>query len=149
MAKVEVKNLQRLVRKLNDLEKLEAIKPALQAAALHVKGVIAVYPPSSEANTPGQKRWYERGYGPRWPGGGRKTSEILGKRWTIKARDGGLTQVVGNNASYAVYVQSKERQAWFHAKRGWKTDREVLASERDQIVKLLTDSVRKVLERKT
>jgi hypothetical protein len=149
MAKVEVRNLQRLMRKLNDLEKLEAIKPALQAAALHVKGVIAVYPPSSEANTPGQKRWYERGYGTRWPGGGRKTSEILGKRWTIKARDGGLTQVVGNNAKYAIYVQSKEHQMHKHGERGWKTDRDVLDSERDTIVKFLTDSVERVLERKT
>lgn len=149
MLRVEVKNLKRLVRKLNDLEQLEAIKPALQAAALHVKGKIAVYPPASEANTPGQKRWYERGYGPRWPGGGRKTSEILGKRWSIKGRDNGLTQIVGNNASYAVYVQSKAHQAWFHAKRNWKTDREVLDDESETIVKFLSDAVEKVLERKT
>jgi len=66
---------------------------------------------STEANTEQpDRRWYERGYGPRWrvkSGAvhGRKTSQMLGGagpsgRW-------GDERVVGNNVSYAPFVQDE------------------------------------------
>jgi hypothetical protein len=90
--------------------------------------------------------WYERGYGVRYiGGGGRPVSEDLINRWTIKARNRGRTVVIGNNASYAVFVHSEEKQAHFHGQRGWKTDKQVLEDERDFIVNKMRLSIRETL----
>jgi hypothetical protein len=58
-----------------------------------------------------------------------------------------LTQIIGNNASYAKYVQSAEDQARFHKRRGWKTDEQVLASEGDEVLKFIQHEVDKELAR--
>lgn len=96
-------------------------------------------------------RWYERGYGTRWYSRGklqgRRTSQTLGRRWTISERNQGFTQVVGNNASYGPFVHSHERQAWFHRRRGWKTDEQVIEEESDTIVEFVEAEIRKVLSR--
>src|SRR4030042_2565195 len=85
-----IKGLDKLLKKLDDLEGLKAAVRGMEAAALHVKGKIAEYPPASEANAPKTSgSWYERGYGTRWPGGGKRTSETLGRKWTTASRDGG------------------------------------------------------------
>jgi len=151
MTSVKINGLEEITAKLKKLEDMKAIVPALRAGALHVKGKIATYPPSSEANTPNQRRWYERGYGSKWMRadgsiGGRKTSEMLGRKWTIGERNAGLTQVVGNNASYGPFVQDAESQAAFHGRRGWKTVQDVAASEADTVIEFIKKEVDKVLE---
>lgn len=152
---VEMQGLDEVLARINTLASLDAAKTALAAAALHVKGKIAQYPPSTEANAPGDypKRWYERGYGPRWarkrkPGvGGRRTSETLGRRWTVQARDDGLTQVVGNNVSYGPYVQGpEEEQAGFMAAIGWKSIDQVVEEESETVVGLIESEIDKALE---
>lgn len=148
-----IKGMNKLIRKLDTLGKLQGAKRGLKAGALHVKGKIAKYPPSTTANSPGNPtgRWYERGYGPRWLRkrkggvGGRKTSETLGRKWTTAERNAGLTHIIGNNASYAEYVQSEEKQAKFHGQRGWKTDEEVLREEGDQVLEFIQHEVEKEL----
>jgi hypothetical protein len=82
-----IRGMNKLLRKLNSLRELRGAKRGLRAGAVHIKGKIAIYPNSSEANTPGQRRWYERGWGAKWTRkdgsiGGRKSSETLGRRWT-------------------------------------------------------------------
>ena len=116
------------LNKLNSLAQLQALKPFVRAAGLHVKSKVAEYPPSSEANAPGPypAKWYERGYGPKWAlkGGGihgRKTSQTLGRRWSIEMRDAGLTAAIVNHVAYGPYVQDRTTQRWFHKARGWKT----------------------------
>ncbi|KKW13404.1 MAG: hypothetical protein UY48_C0001G0025 [Candidatus Gottesmanbacteria bacterium GW2011_GWB1_49_7] len=140
----------KLLRKLDSLEGMAIAVRALRAGALHVKGKIARYPPSSIANSPGQRRWYERGYGPRWRRrdnsiGGSKTSETLGRRWTIGERSSGFQQVIGNNVSYGPYVQSEEKQARFHRARGWLTDEKVIDQEEKTILKFIKDEIDKAL----
>lgn len=111
------------------------IKPAIQAAtkaiALEVQGTIAPYPESTIANSPSNPkgRWYQRGYGPKWMTKkgevhGRKTSQTLGRRWSVKQR--GIGAIVANLASYADVVHSQQKQARFHAARGWVTDKMAL-----------------------
>lgn len=148
---IQIKGLDELLKKLDSLQKLDAIKPALKAAAVHVKGKIAQYPPSSEANDPNRRKWYERGYGPKWrlvsgEVHGKRTSETLGRKWTTRSLNQGLTQVVGNNVSYGPFVQSAEKQAAFHRKRGWKTTEDVAAEEADTVNKFVKDEIDKVLE---
>lgn len=138
MGDIRIEGLDPLMERINSLISLKHLVAAMRAGALHVKGKIAIYPPSTQANSPTQDRWYQRGYGPRWKRkngsiGGSKTSETLGRRWTTEQRDGGLTQIVGNNVSYGVYVQGEE-QAGFHAERGWLTTDDVLDREMDTVI---------------
>ena len=149
MTSITINGLDELTAKLKKLEDLKAIAPALRAGALHVKGKIATYPPSSEANSPGQKRWYERGYGSKWTRadgsvGGKKTSEFLGRKWTIGERNAGLTQIVGKNTSYGIYVQG-EKQAAFHGRRGWKTTDQIADSETKPVIDLISRELDKLL----
>ena len=62
----EIKGLDKLLRKLKSVAELRGARRGMKAGALHIKGKIATYPPASIANSPAQKRWYERGYGPKW-----------------------------------------------------------------------------------
>ena len=145
---VRIEGLEPLLRKLDGIENLQKIRPAMMAGALHVKGKIAKYPPHSIANSPSNPtgRWYERGYGTR-TATGRKypTSETLGRKWTVANRDKGLTKVIGNNVSYGPYVQSAEDQAKIHGERGWKTDQQVADEEADTVIDSIKREVDKIL----
>lgn len=77
----------------------------------------------------------------------RRSSELLAKRWAqtvIGNQQAGFVEaVVGNNASYADFVQG-ERQADFHAGRGWETVDaavEKLDMEYDEILSKMIDDV--------
>ena len=59
-------------------------------------------------------------------------SEDLGKAWASENR--GLDAVVGNKASYAPWVQSKERQQPMHKNTGWVTDEDAIQAARDENV---------------
>ena len=146
-----IKGMDALVRKLKSIDGLQAAKRGIKSGALHIKGKIAKYPSASEANMPNSRRWYQRGYGPKWKlkdgtVHGRKTSETLSKRWTTEERNGGLTQVVGNNASYAIYVQGEE-QAAFHEKRGWNTAEDIVDREGSRVLTFVKNEVDKALEK--
>ena len=121
-----------------DIDTTRALRAATKGIAGQIEHEIKPYPPSSRANRPGGpgSRWYERGYGPRWRRvdgsiGGRRTSETLGRRWSISGW-GRIGAVLRNIASYAVYVHEQGKQAAIHHLRGWVTDeeavKEVLAS---------------------
>lgn len=61
---------------------------------------------------------------------------ILRKFWTsakpsFQRIGGGFLGTIGNPVAYAPFVQSAERQAWFHKARGWRTDAQAI----DEIVK--------------
>ena len=150
---IKIEGLDRLQGKLRNLEDLKGVKTAMRAAAVHVKGEIAKYPPASEANRPNEQgRWYERGYGPRWLGGGKKTSETLGRKWTVAERDQGLTQIVGNNVSYGPFVQDPDKQAAWHKKgykgrEGFKTTDQVASEENDTVNDFIKKEVDRVLRR--
>lgn len=151
MSTVQIKGLDQLLRKVDSIQGLRVAVRAMRASAVHVKGKIATYPASTIANSPGAypKRWYERGYGSRWARksggiGGRKTSETLGRRWTTAQRNGGLTQVVGNNVSYGEFVQSRKKQASAHKGR-WKTIQDVSEEEAETIVNFVKAEIDRAL----
>ena len=146
---VRIEGLEPILRKLDNLEDLKKIRPALKAGAVHVMGAIKPYPPESIANKPSNPtgRWYKRGYGTRTATGrGYPTSERLKAGWAVKSRDRGFTQVVGNDTSYGPFVQSAEKQAKIHKQRGWKTDQQVVEEEADTVLDFIKDEVDKILE---
>ena len=158
-SQITIKGLDKLQGKIDDITSLRAIQAGIKAGALHVKGKIAQYPPASDANVAGPypKRWYQRGYGPRWARksggvGGRKTSETLGRKWTISQSYSGISWTVGNNVSYGPFVQGakeegKKGQTAFHKTRGWKDTDQVAKEEGDQVLKFIQDEIHKVLNK--
>jgi len=128
----------------------------IQASAQNIKGTISPYPASSQANAPKSYpgRWYQRGYGPRWARkdgttGGRKTSETLNRRWSVKKGSGGFSAIIGNNASYSRYVHAEENQARFHSMRGWVTDEQAIERNRENIQNDLSVAIQNEIERLT
>lgn len=123
---IKVTGLAKLAVRLNAKSGLIA---GIKAAIMVAKGAIAVYPPATEANKPGRTDakgkplgYYVRGTGWYSPSGRvYANSETLGRKWTTSTKNGGYTGIVGNSASYAPYVQDRDKQAWFHGLRGWKT----------------------------
>lgn len=151
----KIRGLKRLQRKIRNLQQMERLDGEIKAAATHVMGEVKRYPPATEANMPRTEvigdsvrvlPWYERGYGVRYiGGGGRPVSEDLLHRWTVRSFDGGRKAVISNNASYAVFVHSEEKQARFHGRRGWKTDKRVLDENRDFIMDRVGVAIRREL----
>lgn len=162
---IEIKGIEKVRAKLGDLQNRTYMMGAMAAATSEVKDWIAEYPAASEANSPREfngyyslashkalNRWYERGYGPRWVRkdgsiGGAKTSETLGRRWTTRVKERGMRGVVGNNASYAPFVQDADRQATFHQKRGWRTVQDAVREKRDAVVRIIQDAVHRIMAR--
>ncbi len=73
-------------------------------------------------------------------GGGE--SEQLGKSWTVDVRagEGGVLGEIGNNTSYAPWVQGDRR--WnVHAKRGWKTLGQAVEESMDDIDGFFAEAV--------
>jgi len=115
---------------------------------MHIIGKVDKYPPSSIANSPNNPtgRWYERGYGTKTIlGKGRKTSENFREKNGIP-REIKMVLEVGNTASYAIYVQGRDRQTAFHQARGWLTLEQVAEDEVDYIEEQMQNIVDKKLE---
>lgn len=154
MTTMKIEGLSELERKLGKAAADSTINAAIKAAAVHVKGKIAEYPDSTSANTPKQyapgqwNTWYERGFGSRWARadgsvGSRRTSETLGKRWTIRTSNRSAT--IGNNASYGPYVQDPQRQARALARIGWKTTKDVANAEAQRVLAFFVKYVDRAL----
>ncbi|KKN82066.1 hypothetical protein LCGC14_0313330 [marine sediment metagenome] len=102
-------------------------KPSIRAASRaiieQIRNELTPYPPATIANSPSNPtgRWYQRGFGPRWRGGGRKTSEQLNRSWGVR-RVGATGYKLGSKASYSAFLHSRKRQVRWASRRGWVTD---------------------------
>jgi hypothetical protein len=148
---IHLEGLEGLVEKITRLEQLEAVKAGIRAIAIYIKGKIAKYPASTIANNPGQKRWYERGWGThwatRWGPHGYATSETLGRSWAVESTNSGFGAIVGNDASYGRKVQDADVQADFHAWRGWVTVQDVADEETEYVNDVLTEIVQEEIDK--
>ena len=138
---VTVVGADKLIAKLTRVGQLNGAMRGLLGATKETQGIIKRYAPASSANSSARKRWYQRGYGPRWRRrdgsvGGKKTSERLGTRWSHKIDRANLTGTISNNASYAEYVQGV-RQARFHRRRGWQTGDMVFKKHGTRLVRII------------
>lgn len=145
-----VEGLDKWINRLEKAGDMGALKGTMQTATEMLRDEIAPYPKASDANSPTQGRWYERGYGPRWRRidgsvGGRRTSKTLGRRWTTKVTADGKEGQVGNNASYAPFVHHKPKQASFHKRRGWVSDEDAIKKAKPGILQLFKEAIERAL----
>ena len=132
----------------------EPVQRRRSMVVMHVRRPLRARLRQCEANVSGPypKRWYVRGTGQFWARvdgsiGSRKTSETLGRKWTVQTRDGGMTAIVGNNVSYGPFVQDEDRQTSFHKRRGWKTTQKVAEEESREVTELVIKAVEDALSR--
>jgi len=122
----------KLLAQYSGSELNDKLRPAMERSLELVRGEMADYPPPPPGST------YIRG-GPR--------SEKLGQRWTtarpvISNISGGLEGKIGNNASYAPWVQNRQFQARVHQGR-WQTDEDVLERNERRIRQEFEDALRR------
>jgi len=156
-ATIEIEGLDELVRKLDDLAKLTKVHAGMLAALSHIKGKIAKYPKYMRGSIPlsavggfssdKQRRGffaklnageievpYRRGISP--------GSEDLAHKWTVKYDTKKFEGVVGNNASYARFVQG-DKQTKMMDMIGWETVEEVSSREEKRVQEYVIDAVRR------
>lgn len=155
-ATITIKGIPELQAKFERIE--PAVKRGVQAAGQYVHGKAKIYPPSTPANAPrqfvsgGRNTWYERGWGSKWAikaGGwhGNKSSENLMAKWTFKTTNRGLTATIGNNASYAPYVQGADEQTRAMKVIGWKDVGTIAEEEAPRVENFIRGEIQKELNK--
>ena len=123
MVEIEIRGTDALIAKLGKVQTTTVLRPPMQRAVLRIQRDMQEYPPQRVGSR------YVRGRGMANAAGAvvHKTSQNLGKRWTTKVHQAGayLEGKVGNNVSYAPFVQSRQFQARIHRGR-WQTDAQVV-----------------------
>lgn len=139
---VRIDGIEKLKKAL-DGDMRRATQDITLGVANEIKSIISPYPGKRPPRNP--RRWYERGFGPKWLSdparrpkkrrstrpivygpywAGYKTSETLSRRWGVAQR--GLGAIVGNAASYAPVVHHYKEQAAIHEQTGWVTDKQAV-----------------------
>ena len=148
-ATITIEGMDELIAKLEKLGKLSTVHSGMKAGGVHVKGMMTIYPPETIANSPSNPsgQWYQRGWGVRYKGGGgRQTSEVLDSKWTMKYNKARFEAIIGNNASYARFVQGpKGTQAKALERIGWKGVDKVAKEETKRVQEFVFDAVRRAI----
>lgn len=141
---IKIEGVDRLVRKLGAAEGVTHLVSPMRRALARLQRRMADYPPQR----PGSR--YVRGRGMADSNGVVRnlTSEQLGKRWTTRLdrAANGLRGRLGNNASYAPFVQSQRFQARIHQGR-WQTDEQVMNQEAAGIVRDFQQAINRALDK--
>ena len=123
MVEIEIRGTDALIAKLGKVQATNVLRDPMQRAVLRIQRDMQEYPPQRVGSR------YVRGRGMANAAGvvAHRTSQQLGKRWTTKIYQEGayLTGKVGNNVTYAPFVQSRQFQARVHRGR-WQTDVQVV-----------------------
>jgi len=148
---VTVTGIEAVIAKLGKLQAEVLVAPWIQAVGIDAQTWMAEYPPSTEANVANAMgRWYERGRGSwRTRKNGSTVndgkSERLQANWTMTTTDGGLGALVGTSVTYARFVNDREVQAGFHARRGWRTVQRWKEQRWPEMRRWLTEQIDKVI----
>lgn len=131
------------------IKRLEALGgsfgDSLLKGAIYLRGVIAEYPPSKRLTrrsvygrsfvSERQRRWFFASLNDGSLQIPYRRTHNLGHRWTAR-KESERKAIVGNNASYARYVQDEDRpQALFMAAIGWRTAQSVTRAEKEKVVR--------------
>lgn len=154
--------LDEVLKKLERLGKMEAVKATMKAVGLYMKGKVSIAPPVKRLAraavygetffSPQQRGFffgaldagvievpYVRNSSP--------GSESITKRWTNKVSQDGMSVTIGNNASYALLLHgSEEEQSKYAEEVGWKRADQTVEEEEPKVYEMLDSSLRKECE---
>jgi len=155
-ATIEPRGFKEAIAKLQTLQDLKQLAPAVKAGGIHAMRYLKKYPDTSHLKHhkgPYPARWYERKRGGAWAlKGGNfhhdKSSERLQQKWGIKTELGGLQVRLSNNASYARLVQDETEQADVHRRGNWWTVQAVAEKQGPVILMQILARVNKILASK-
>lgn len=147
-------DIERINRKLGEV--LPAVKAAVKAVALDVKGQVAKAPQKvgegRKMQFKSMRQWLYVMKGLRegkidspYRRALTAGSEALSKSWAIGEINEGLGAVVGNDTSYGPFVQDRDSQHPFHAETGWVTVQDVREQMEPVVLKKFQTAVRKAL----
>jgi hypothetical protein len=132
-ASIEIKGVDKLVKKLGAVEGTKVVKPPMQRSVLRLESRMKKYPP-----TPPRSSYRRTG--------------LLGRSWTSTVKDSGsmgnisVEGRVGNRTHYAPRVQSAKFQKPIFKRIGWTTDQAALQAETPAIVKDFQDAIEDALK---
>jgi hypothetical protein len=146
--KIDIRGAVEAIARLNRTTQWRHLRSSIKAAALHIKGVVATYPVHNSRPQPFVSDRQRRGFFARLHSGeiqvpyrrGGRGSQTLGRRWTTTSTDGGMTGIVGNNASYARLVQDRDRQARYHKGTGWVTAQAAVDREQTTVQRAIAEA---------
>lgn len=151
---IHIEGIEPLLSKLTTLAQLKQLAKAVKAAAIHVRGKAARYPAESHRPQPFKTDKQRRGFFAKLRSGEIEVpyrrgispgSETLGRKWTIAGSNAGLTQTIGNNASYAKLVQSDEDQTGYHRATGWQTVTQIVDNERETVIQYIQEEIERIV----
>jgi hypothetical protein len=155
----EIKGIEQLVKRLEELSRLDCVKPVMKAAGLYIKGKIMVAPEVKRLTrqavygetfvSEAQRKFffgaladgrievpYVRNSSP--------GSETITKKWTSVVSQDGLQVTVGNNVSYGPLLHGAEgEQSLYAEKVGWKRADQVIAEEESAVYGMIDTALRK------
>jgi hypothetical protein len=120
---------------------LQAAGKEAAAEILDTEG-LRRYPPADAANQP-PPPYYIRGRGMQYKARNDGRSERYGTRYYVKSE--GYSTIIGNSASYAMYLTDAKLQARHMAARGWRKLAEVAQSKIGRIRTIYQGWVEKLL----
>lgn len=145
-------------RLLARLESGEPAKAGLKAMGGYLRGKLRAYPPKrgagpSRASVYGQpfvsekqRRWFFAALKDGSLSLPYRRSSHLAKRWGQSEEDGGWTQVVGNDATYAPWVVGNESQSLYMKAMGWSTTADVVEREADAAFRTFVTGFRQAMQ---
>jgi len=146
--RVKVEGLQKLINKIDKLQPPQSTRIKRRAMDKSVKLVradVAKYP--AQRPPANSYSWYERGFGTRTTTGlAYPTSETLGRRWTDDVSGDGNKGTVGNNATYAQWVQDEDHQTQLHKATGWPTVQKVIRDRSGDILDFFSEEYGEVID---
>jgi hypothetical protein len=158
-ATIEIQGLDELIKKLDDLRQLRKVHAGIRAAGMYVKGKIATYPRYMRGSIPlsavgGFKSdKHRRGFFAKLNAGEIEVpyrrgqspgSEDLANKWTSKYDQNKFEAVVGNNASYARFVQG-DKQTKMMKMIGWQTVDQVAEKETKRVQEYVFEAVKRAI----
>lgn len=142
---IEVQGVQELIDRYQagDLVAFQEYAKAMNDSLDIVENNAQAYPPESEANAP-PPPYYRRGIGTQYASGNRGESERLSSRWQkrISATALELVGILENTVTYAPFVHGIQRQAGFHAGRGWRTVAQIGREVTDRVQRRFDEAAR-------
>jgi hypothetical protein len=126
---IGITGVEAVIAKLGSARGPQMLRAPMEASLTELKSDISPYPQAPASST------YRR-------------TGTLGRRWTtsVQMHSNGVEGKVGNNTTYAPFVQSARFQATVHRGR-WHTDSQVAQRRRVSIIARFNDAIRRALGR--